>query len=142
MRTGLRVLAFLLAIPLLLGGIAGVVLARGGDTFTAQWKARAKVEAAASRGADSSGSALDAGLDGAEALRAPVLHFGMLGARDRAGRLRLSPPRARRRTRRKRREEAAKGAKKAATPADARGDRQRARVRSRRTVGQGVASAT
>ena len=62
-----------------MGGIAGVVLARGGDTFAAQWKARAKVEAA-SRGADSSSSALAAGLSGAETLRAPVLHFGMLGA--------------------------------------------------------------
>ena len=62
-----------------MGGIAGVVFARGGDTFAAHWKARAKVEAA-SRGADSSSSALAAGLSGAETLRAPVLHFGMLGA--------------------------------------------------------------
>ncbi len=78
-RTGLRVLAFLLAIPLLMGGIGGVVLARGGDKLATEWKARAKLEAAA-RGADSSGAALGAGLSGAEALRAPVLHFGMLGA--------------------------------------------------------------
>ncbi len=79
MRTGLRVVAFLLAIPLLLGGIGGLVLSHAGDTLVTQWKARAKIEAA-SRGGDASGSALETGIRGAEALRVPVLHFGLLGA--------------------------------------------------------------
>ncbi len=79
MRTGLRVLACLLAIPLLIGGIAGVVLARGGDRLATELQARAKVEAA-QRGATATGDALDAGLHGAQALRPPAVHFGMLGA--------------------------------------------------------------
>ncbi len=79
MRTRLRVLAFLLAIPLLVGGVAGAVLARGGDVLATELRARAKIEAA-QRGAQSAGAALGAGLSGAEVLRAPVLHFGMLGA--------------------------------------------------------------
>ena len=78
MRTGLRVVAFLLAIPLLLGGLAGVWLARGGDRLAAEVKARAKVEAS-QRGASGASDALGAGLDGAQVLRMPVLHFGMMG---------------------------------------------------------------
>jgi tetratricopeptide (TPR) repeat protein len=62
-----------------MGGIAGVVLARGGDRLATELNARAKVEAA-ERGASSAGEALGAGLNSAQALRAPVLHFGMLGA--------------------------------------------------------------
>ena len=108
MRTGLRVLACLLAIPLLIGGIAGAVLARGGDAFVTQWKARAKVEAA-SRGADSSSSMLNAGLGGAEALRGPVLHFGMLGAAIVLVAFGFAPA-----SRRRKPAKAAKGAKKAA----------------------------
>ena len=78
-RTGLRVLAFLLAIPLLLGGIGGVLLARGGDKSATELRARVKIEAG-QRGADAQGGVLNAVLDGVQALRAPSLHFGMLGA--------------------------------------------------------------
>ncbi|MGH9886507.1 MAG: hypothetical protein ACREBE_13315, partial [bacterium] len=79
MRTGLRVLAFLLAIPLLLGGFAGFWLARGGDRLATELKARVKVEAS-QRGAAGSSDSLGAGLDGAQSLRSPVLHFGMIGS--------------------------------------------------------------
>ncbi|MBM4336208.1 MAG: tetratricopeptide repeat protein [Deltaproteobacteria bacterium] len=79
MRKRLRVIALLLAIPLAMGGVAGVVLARGGDGLAAGLRARAKIETS-ERGAQSADEALSAGLAGAQILRLPVLHFGMLGA--------------------------------------------------------------
>ena len=78
-RTGLRVPAFLLAIALLIGGIAGVELARGGDTLAAYLFARTKIEAV-QHDATSAGEVLGTGLSRAQVLRAPLLHFGMLGA--------------------------------------------------------------
>ncbi len=72
-------MAFLLAIPLLLGGLGGLWLARGGEKSAVELRARVKIEAGA-RGADAQGGALTSALDGMQALRAPVLHFGLLGA--------------------------------------------------------------
>jgi tetratricopeptide (TPR) repeat protein len=68
-----------LAIPLLLGGIGGALLARGGDKAANDMRNRVRIEAG-ERGADAQGGALTAALDGAQALRVPVLHFGMIGA--------------------------------------------------------------
>ena len=49
MRTGLRILAFLLAIPLLAAGLSGWLLERGGDKLAAELKAQLRLQA--SRGA-------------------------------------------------------------------------------------------
>ncbi len=70
MRTGLRIVAFLLVIPLLAGGGVGLWLAHAGDGKATQVKTRAKLSA----------PMLARAVEGAEPLRQPVLHFGMLGA--------------------------------------------------------------
>ena len=45
MRTGLRILAFLFAIPLLVAGLSGWLLGRGGDKLAAELKAQLRLQA-------------------------------------------------------------------------------------------------
>ena len=77
MRTGLRILAFLLAIPLLLGGVCGALLQRGGEKAATELKTQLKLQSA--RGG--AGGALADALGGqVDSLRSQPVFAGLGGA--------------------------------------------------------------
>jgi tetratricopeptide (TPR) repeat protein len=76
-RTGLRILAFLLAIPLLLGGVSGALVARGGDRAAAELKAQLRLTA--SKGG-AAGALADTLASQVDSLCTVPVHGGLAGA--------------------------------------------------------------
>ena len=77
MRTGLRILAFLLAIPLLLGGVFGALVERGGDKTATELKTQLKLQSAKGGPGGVFADALAGQID---SLRTRPVHAGLAGA--------------------------------------------------------------
>ena len=77
MRTGLRILAFLLAIPLLAAGVSGALVARGGDKVAAELRAQLKLQS--SKGG-AGGALADIAAGQVDTLRSDRAYLGLGGA--------------------------------------------------------------
>jgi tetratricopeptide (TPR) repeat protein len=75
-RTGLRILAFLLAIPLIIGGVAGALIERGGDKVSAELRAQLRLQASKGGAVGVLGDVLAGQI---ESLRARPVHIGLAG---------------------------------------------------------------
>jgi eukaryotic-like serine/threonine-protein kinase len=75
-RTGLRILAILLAIPLLAGGVSGALLARGGDKVAAELRVQLRLQA--SRGG-AGGAIADIAAGQVDSLRTVPVYGGLAG---------------------------------------------------------------
>jgi tetratricopeptide (TPR) repeat protein len=73
-RTGLRILAFLLAIPLLLAGVSGALIERGGDKVSAELRAQLRLQASKGGATGVIGDLLAGQV---ESLRARPVHVGL-----------------------------------------------------------------
>jgi len=113
-RTGLRILAFLLAIPLLLAGVGGALVERGGDTVAAELKAQLKLQASKGGAAGVIGDVVAGRID---SLRSPAVHFGLAGAGAVLLVYSILPRGKRRKTPRAKPAKAAKGGKEVAEKA-------------------------
>ena len=74
MRTGLRILAFLLAIPLLLGGVSGALIERGGDKVSSEIRVQLRLQASKGGAVGAVGDILAGQV---ESLRARPVHLGL-----------------------------------------------------------------
>ncbi|HTO53329.1 MAG TPA: protein kinase [Myxococcota bacterium] len=115
MRTGLRILAFLLAIPLLLGGVSGALISRAGDKGAAEWRAQFKLQAAKGGAV---GAAADIAASKLDSLRQEPVFAGLGGAGALLLLYAIVPRRKRGRSPTKTSKKAAKASKEAAQKAE------------------------